>query len=430
LVILAQLALAASTSGCGADDAGDHPTINMGGGGNQGSGGSGVGGSTTGGSDMGTTGGAAGGSEDDAAADSAAPLPDSGGTTYDGSPSDDGSTPHAFDRAAVLDLMKKVANFQINESPTMTNNDWLRGAFWVGVMATYRATKDTSFRDAAKKWATNSDWDQHMQGNPPRQRHADDQACMQTYAELYFDDPTPANKLMMIGKAETLFDTMVANPMQGRIEWWWCDSLFMAPPAIMRVGSALNKTQYFDLVNTMWWDTTEFLFDPKTNLFYRDKSYLPGGGKDSTQRWSRGNGWVLAGAVRVLEYLPATDAHRSQYIDLIKKMLGAIVPVQGTDGLWRADLLDPTNPPNKETSGSGFHTYAMAWGVHHQILDRSTYLPVITKAWDGLKGCVAADGRMQWVQPTGQAPAPATESDHLPYGAGAFLLAASEIAEL
>jgi unsaturated rhamnogalacturonyl hydrolase len=428
LLVFAQL-VAVAIAGCGSDDAPgsspiDHP---MGGGaGHETGGSSGTGGSTSG-SDATTSSGGSGGTVEPTEAE--APPPDGGEGSPDVGTGAETGSPPAFDHAAVLDIMKRVANFQIKESPTTTNNDWIRGAFWAGVMATYRATRDTSFRDAAKEWATTSNWDQHMQGNPPRKRHADDQACMQTYAELYFDDPVPANKFML-AKAEALFDSMVASPMQGRVEWWWCDSLFMAPPAIVRVGSALNKTAYFDLVNTMWWDTTDYLFDKKTNLFYRDGTYLPGGGKDSTQRWARGNGWVLAGAARVLEYLPAGDSHRTQYVDLMKTMLSAIVPVQGDDGLWRADLLDPTNPPNKETSGTGFITFAMAWGVHHGVLDRATYLPVITKAWNGLTGCVGTDGRMQWVQPTGQAPGPATEADHLPFGAGAFLLAGSEIAEL
>ncbi len=43
---------------------------------------------------------------------------------------------------------------------------------------------------------------------------------------------------------------------------------------------------------------------------------------------------------------------------------------------------------------------------------------------------VAADGRMQFVQPTGDRPAGAVQTDHLPFGAGAFLLAGSEVAEL
>jgi rhamnogalacturonyl hydrolase YesR len=63
-------------------------------------------------------------------------------------------------------------------------------------------------------------------------------------------------------------------------------------------------------------------------------------------------------------------------------------------------------------------------------LPRDTYLPVVRKAWNALVGTVAADGRMQWVQPTNKEPAAALQTDHLPYGAGAFLLAGSEVLTL
>jgi len=55
----------------------------------------------------------------------------------------------------------------------------------------------------------------------------------------------------------------------------------------------------------MWWDTTDFLFDQDAKLYYRDKNYIgklnPNGKKIF---WARGNGWVMAGTVRVLQYLP------------------------------------------------------------------------------------------------------------------------------
>jgi len=30
--------------------------------------------------------------------------------------------------------------------------------------------------------------------------------------------------------------------------------------------------------------------------------------------WSRGNGWVMAALVRVLDILPTTDSHRATYV--------------------------------------------------------------------------------------------------------------------
>jgi rhamnogalacturonyl hydrolase YesR len=111
-------------------------------------------------------------------------------------------------------------------------------------------------------------------------------------------------------------------------------------------------------------------------------------------------------------------------------MAATLAPLQGADGLWRADLLDPQAFPNPETSGSSLIAFALAWGIEHGVLDRATYMPVVQKAWTGLVDAVDAQGRLGWVQPSGIGPAAAQSSDSAPYGVGAFLLAGSEVAKL
>jgi rhamnogalacturonyl hydrolase YesR len=146
--------------------------------------------------------------------------------------------------------------------------------------------------------------------------------------------------------------------------------------------------------------------------------------------WGRGNGWVIAGAARVLEYLPQTDPGYANYVTLLKTMAAALKPWQGTDGMWRSDITHPTRFPNPETSGSGFMTFGIAWGVNHGILDAATYTPVARLGWKGLVGVVATSGLVGYVQPVGAAPGPATATSTAPYGVGALLLAGSEMARL
>jgi len=42
--------------------------------------------------------------------------------------------------------------------------------------------------------------------------------------------------------------------------------------------------------------------------------------------WARGNGWILAALVRVLDILPTTDPHRSTYVSDFQAMASALVP--------------------------------------------------------------------------------------------------------
>jgi rhamnogalacturonyl hydrolase YesR len=86
--------------------------------------------------------------------------------------------------------------------------------------------------------------------------------------------------------------------------------------------------------------------------------------------------------------------------------------------------------PNPETSGTGFMTFAIAWGVNHGLLDAAAYTPVARNAWKGLVGVVAPSGLVGYVQPVGAGPGAATATSTAPFGVGALLLAGSEMARL
>ncbi len=120
--------------------------------------------------------------------------------------------------------------------------------------------------------------------------------------------------------------------------------------------------------------------------------------------WSRGNGWVMGGIVRVLKELPPDSPLRPKYVAQLKEMAAAALAIQGSDGLWRPGLLDSDSYPLPEISGSAFITYAMAYGVNEGILDRATYWPAVEKAWAGMLKHVYADGRLGCIQPVGAGP--------------------------
>ncbi len=139
---------------------------------------------------------------------------------------------------------------------------------------------------------------------------------------------------------------------------------------------------------------------------------------------------MVAGIARVLQALPPDDGHRGEYAALLRTMAAALVPAQAADGLWRANLLRPDEFRNPETSGSSFIPYALAWGINNGVLDAATFRPVVARAWRALAGIVRDDGHLGWVQPVAALPAATTAETTAPFGVGAFLLAASEVARL
>src|SRR5260370_19040914 len=111
-------------------------------------------------------------------------------------------------------------------------------------------------------------------------------------------------------------------------------------------------------------------------------------------------------------------------------MAKAVLAAQQGDGLWHSSLLDPQSYPVKETSGSGFYAYALAWGVNQGLLDSAKFKPAIRKAWTALAGCVDTDGKLTHVQPIGSDPKKFADDSTEVYGVGAFLLAGSEFYRL
>ena len=100
---------------------------------------------------------------------------------------------------------------------------------------------------------------------------------------------------------------------------------------------------------------------------------------------------------------------------------------QQPDGFWYPNLADPKDYGTKESSGTAFFNYGIAWGINNGILPRDKYLPVIEKSWKALVSVVSDEGKVQWGQLVGASPYKILKDDSHEYVTGMFLLAASEM---
>lgn len=337
-----------------------------------------------------------------------------------------------FKKAYIKSTMLKVTAWQLS-NPKHAPTDWTNGAFYVGVVAAQKATKSKLIMDSLMALGGRTNWEPGK-----RYDHADDIAISQTYIDLYRIKSGREKIQATIDTVQKMRSLPGREIQRHGIMWWWCDALFMAPPTLVKLGVTLKDPTYFTLNDSLFRQTTELLYSKEEHLYFRDASYLineKGEGKREKNGklifWSRGNGWVMGGLVRVLEELPKNYSNRNYYLNIYRQMAAKIITLQQPDGLWRASLLDPESYPGGEGSGSGFYCYALAWGINKGILDKTTYLPVVEKAWTGLNTLVSPDGRVGWVQPIGADPQKnfSAESWEV-YGAGAFLLAGSEVIKL
>lgn len=342
------------------------------------------------------------------------------------------NTQKLFKAGNIKKNMKNVTAWQL-KNPKHEPTDWTNGAFYAGVFAAWETTKSKSIYQAMVDMGTKNEW-------KPGKRwyHADDIAICQTYVDIY----KVAKKQEMIQPFTDTLAILMKKPYPTNgaptIKWWWCDALFMGPPAIVKLASVTGNNSYLAFSDQLFKESYELLYDKEEHLFARDSKYLiKNDGKDVREAngkkvfWSRGNGWVMGGLVRVLQELPAGYANRDFYLNLFREMSARLKDLQQPDGMWRASLLDPDSYPGGEVSGTGFDCYAIAWGINNGVLDKATYLPVVEKAWIGLNKCVQKDGHVGWVQPIGADPKKNFNADSWEvYGSGAFLLAGSEVIKL
>jgi unsaturated rhamnogalacturonyl hydrolase len=336
----------------------------------------------------------------------------------------------ALSSSAILTTLKKVADWQLAQPPKPRADDWTYGALYTGMMALSRISDVPQYHDAMMAMGKAHDW------KPARRIYdADDHCVCQTYLELYLQHHDPA----MLGPTKERFDFILANPrtndltfnQKDRPRWSWCDALFMGPPTWMRLYLATGDKKYLEFMDREYWTTSDFLYDKTEHLYFRDSTYFTrreANGKKVF--WSRGNGWVLAGLARVLQGMPADFPHRKLYEMQFTEMASRIGGLQQPDHLWHSSLLDPDSYPLKETSGSSFYTFALAWGINHGLLDRATYTPVLLRAWQALVECVTPEGKLEHVQPVGADPKKFDPTHTEVFGVGAFLLAGSEMYQL
>lgn len=345
----------------------------------------------------------------------------------------DAAAPASAD--STLRLMKKVGDWQLNEWKAngirYPRYDWVNAVGYTGLFALGQASGDPRYYTALRSVGDSLDWN-----TGPKKGMADDYCIAQTYDQLYGVYKEPR----MIAAFRTQADSICALPHTEGLEWkhgiqyreWaWCDALFMGPPALAYLSTITGDPKYLDKADSLWWKTTDYLFDKKEDLYYRDARYFDQHEANGAKMfWSRGNGWVMGGLVRMLSNMPDDYGDRKRFVRLLESMAKRVASLQQPDGTWHTSLLDPGSYPNEETSGTGLYCYALAWGINHGILSRKHYLPVVEKAWQALVSAVHADGKLGYVQKIGDKPGAADENSTEAYGPGAFLLAGVEMMKL
>ncbi len=352
-----------------------------------------------------------------------------------------------FERTHIKMLMDKVNTYQLNHPWREYDDNWIRGTYYTGVMACYLATGYEGYLKQSNDLCESLNW--RLPALPPVHDASGVNLLTvgQTMLQSYMVKKEKKKIKFIIKHLE---DPAIRNPVSNPREWYfeggrrYVDGLFTGPPTLAMLYAITGDDKYLQWMETCFWDIYGKLYDTDENLFYRDKRFFPEGleerkndpkwkGNEQVTAagkkviWSRGNGWAFAGIARILEYLPMEHASYRRYEQVLASMAKALKDCQSEEGFWYPNLADPEYAPFKETSGTSFFIYGLAYGINNGILPVDEYLPVVKKAWKSVTDEISAEGKLQWGQKVGDRPVQLSKDDSHEYVSGTFLLAASEM---
>jgi unsaturated rhamnogalacturonyl hydrolase len=337
---------------------------------------------------------------------------------------------HAFaqlpSRAAILSTISNVNNYWTqNNSAGSINNTWDGAVYMIGDMDAYAATGNSNYLSYAQAWASSYKY-AIFDGNSTRD--ANYQAAGEVYVRLYQLTGTASDLTNITADVKGIVNSSSSK------DWTWVDALNMAMPVFAELGQINNSSTYSAKMFSEYNYTKTSLGGPglyntTEHLWSRDATFL-----NTNIYWSRGNAWAFVALAKVLETLPTSDSHYSDYLGTFQAMAAKLITLQQSDGFWYANLLDPSQYPTPETSGTAGFTYGLAWGINAGALDSATYLPAVIKAWNGMVAtAVHSNGFLGYVQGQGTQPSssqPTTSSSTADFGVGLFLEAGNQVAKL
>ena len=355
-------------------------------------------------------------------------------------------------------IISKVNDYQYSNPWKETDDNWIRGTYYTGVLACYQSTGNKKLLEQCNAWGEKLNWQIPPLKPDHRASGVNLLTCGQTWLESYMDNKKKYKIEPIIAHFE---NPEIRNPVSNSLYWYfesgrrYVDGLFTGPPALAMLHKITGEQKYLDWMDACFWDVYGALYDRDEGLFYRDIRYIKGyqGEVDKNHQrpdsvkfeearrsyvyqetrqgekviWARGNGWAFAGIARILKYLPEDNANYERYKTVYLRMAAELKKRQQPDGFWYPNLNDPKDFGSKESSCTGFFTYGFAWGINNGILSKEDYLPLVKNAWAGLVSVVSIEGKVQWGQLVGSSPYVVLQEDSHEYVTGMFLLAASEM---
>lgn len=226
------------------------------------------------------------------------------------------------------------------------------------------------------------------------------------------------NEYNVIGGTNSEVKEATANDVQKKMlgGWFhkynyvdqvWCDGMYMGPALLAQIIKHTGKTNNisdndWDIIAKQFSITWAQLYNETTGLLYHGFTANPGddassswagiskekGIYHSASFWGRANAWYFLALVDILEVMPTNNIYYDTFKGYLTSLAAGIKKYQDkTTGCWYQvmDKVPASLTGNYlEASCSSIFTAGYLKAIRLGLLDKTTYEPVATKAYEGL----------------------------------------------
>ena len=134
----------------------------------------------------------------------------------------------------------------------------------------------------------------------------------------------------------------------------WDDTLFMVALFLASYGQASGRRELVDEASLQFLVHARYLADTETGLWFHGWTF-DGRHNFARARWARGNAWITAGILDLLDLAEIGKPVRDFLLGVLKAQVDALLPLQAPSGAWHTLLDDPASYEEiSATSGIGY----------------------------------------------------------------------------
>jgi rhamnogalacturonyl hydrolase YesR len=155
-----------------------------------------------------------------------------------------------------------------------------------------------------------------------------------------------------------------------------------------------GESRYLDEALRMVHKIDEWCKDTREGIYFF-------GGKPGWHhpvKWGRGHAWALLGVLDVLENLPENHSSYKYMTDILKDSLEGLLKYQNGNGTWPNVLDNPISMPDTSCTCKFASVYGRAFWKGWLRDER--VLPMLERAWFGLKSLYWKDKLLSWCDGT------------------------------